>query len=104
MPTPPSLTPEARQAALDKAGHARRVRAELKVRLQTGALSFVDLLVEAQSDQIVASTKVLTILESLPGVGKVTARRTMAAVGIAANRRVRGLGNKQKEQLVEAFG
>ncbi|MEJ7846453.1 MAG: integration host factor, partial [Acidimicrobiales bacterium] len=33
MAQPPSLSPEQRQAALDKAGAARRARAELKERL-----------------------------------------------------------------------
>ena len=42
-------------------------------------------------------------LESLPGVGKVKARRLMEEVGIADTRRVRGLGAQQRQALLEAL-
>ena len=44
MPLPPALSPEARQAALEKAGIARRRRAELKERLKLGSLTLKELL------------------------------------------------------------
>jgi len=47
---------------------------------------------------------VLAVLESLPGLGKVKARRTMDAVGIADSRRLRGLGDQQRRALLETFG
>ncbi len=40
MPTPPVLSAEQRQAALEKAALARREPAELKERLKMGSLSF----------------------------------------------------------------
>lgn len=104
MPTPPALSDEARRAALAKAAEARRVRAELKSRLKDGDVTFAQLLQMAADDEIVGGTKILTILESLPGVGKVKARRTMERVGISESRRIRGLGEKQRRQLLEAFG
>ena len=54
-----------------------------------------------QSSSAVA--KVLAVLESLPGVGKVKARRTMDEIGIADTRRLRGLGTQQREALLAAF-
>lgn len=104
MATPPHLTPEARQAALEKAAEARRVRAELKTQLKEGEIVFADVLDRAESEELVAKTKILTILEALPGVGKVKARRTMESIGIAESRRIRGLGDKQRRELLEAFG
>ena len=47
--------------------------------------------------------KVLAVIEALPGVGKVKARRTMEEIGIADTRRVRGLGEQQRKALLEAF-
>ena len=44
------------------------------------------------------------MLESLPGVGKVKARRLMEDIGIADNRRVRGLGAQQRKALLEELG
>ena len=104
MPQPPVLTPEQREAALAKAAEARRARAELKERLKMGAVSLSSLLAQADSDDHIGKMKVLAVIEALPGVGKVKARRTMEDIGIADTRRVRGLGEQQKKALLEAFG
>jgi len=104
MPQPPALTPEQRQAALAKAAEARKARAAVKERLKSGDLSFREVLDLAGRDELVAGIKVVAILESIPGVGKVTARRTMAEVGIAETRRIRGLGDQQRKALLDAFG
>src|SRR5207253_10963709 len=77
MPLPPSLDPAQRQAALEKAAAARRQRAELKEKLKAGSISLGELLSQGDTDDAVAKLKVVTVLESLPGVGKVKARRTM---------------------------
>ena len=83
MPQPPSLTPEQRHAALEKAARARRERAEIKDHLKSGRVTLRELLVKAESDEIVGKMKVLAVLEALPGTGKVKARRLMEHVGIA---------------------
>ena len=70
MPLPPTLTPEQRQAALKKAAEARRVRAEVKAQLKP-SLSLRDLFDQSDSDDMLAKLKVVSVLESLPGVGKV---------------------------------
>ena len=103
MPQPPALTPEQREQALAKAAEARRVRAELKEKLKMGSLSLADLLAQAEGDDHVGKMKVLAVIEALPGVGKVKARRTMEEIGIADTRRVRGLGDQQRKALLEAF-
>lgn len=103
MALPPSLSPEQRAAALEKAGAARKARAELKERLKIGSLSLDELLAMSDTDEVVAKTKVLAALEALPGVGKVKARRTMEEIGIAETRRLRGLGKEQRAKLLEAF-
>lgn len=102
MPQPPILTPEQRTAALAKAAIARKERAELKDHLKTGRVSFKELLGKADGDDIVGKMKVLAVLESLPGTGKVKARRLMEQVGISETRRLQGLGAKQRELLLEA--
>ena len=52
-------------------------------------------------DPNIGKLKVVSMLESLPGVGKVKARKLMEEVGIADNRRVQGLGEQQKRQLLK---
>lgn len=103
MAQPPQLTPEQRTAALAKAAAARTARAELKERLKLGSITLAEVLEQGETDDLVGKTKVLAVLESLPGVGKVKARRTMDEIGIADTRRVRGLGSQQREALLAAF-
>lgn len=103
MPLPPSLTPEQRAAALAKAAEARRVRAELKERLKMGSITLPELLEQADRDEMVGKMKTLAVLESLPGVGKVKARRTMEDIGISESRRLRGLGQQQRDKLLQTF-
>ena len=104
MPLPPSLSPDERQAALDKAAAVRRLRAELKEKLKMGSLTFKELLDQGASDEVVAKMKVVSVLESLPGLGKVKARRLMEEVGISETRRLQGLGEQQRRKLLEKIG
>ena len=103
MPMPPQLSPDQRQAALDKAAAARRQRAELKEKLKMGSLSLRELFDQSEHDEVVGKIKVLAVLESLPGVGKVRARRIMEEVDISEARRVRGLGEQQRKSLLRMF-
>jgi hypothetical protein len=102
MATPPQLSPEQRAAALEKAKEARAKRADIKNRLKMGSLSLKEAL--DSSDVNVGKLKVVSLLESLPGVGKVKARKVMEDVGIADNRRVQGLGTQQRIALLESLG
>jgi hypothetical protein len=103
MPQPPVLTPEQRSQALVKAAEARRARAELKEMLKMGSLTLAELLERSGNDINIDKMKVLAVIESLPGVGKVKARRTMEEIGISDTRRVKGLGLQQRKALLEAF-
>ncbi len=100
----PSLTPEQRSAALEKAAEARRARAALKVELKSSGTSLADVLARGDSDDVVGKMKVVAVLESMPGVGKVRAQQLMERLEISPSRRVRGLGVKQREALQREFG
>ncbi len=101
MALPPALSAEARTAALAKAAVARTARAELKTLLKMGSITLREALDRAPSDEVIAKTKVLTVLESLPKLGKVKSRRLMEEIGIAESRRVQGLGEQQRIKLLE---
>ena len=103
MPLPPSLSPAQRQAALEKAAAARRQRAELKEKLKMGSTSLRELLDEAERDEVIGKMKVVSVLESLPGLGKVKARRTMEELGISETRRLQGLWQQQRDRLLRTF-
>lgn len=103
----PNLTPEQRAAALEKAAIARRERAAVKNRLKHSGASLIEVLKEGSRDggnDIVGKMKVSAVLEALPGVGKVRARRIMEDIGISESRRVRGLGAQQLAALEREFG
>ena len=97
----PQLTDEQRKAALEKAAQARHERAELREKIKSGKVSLEDVL--DSDDPIASRMKVSTLIESLPGYGKAKASKIMDELGISATRRVKGLGARQREQLVEAL-
>lgn len=100
----PTLTPEQRAAALEKAAEARRARAALKVELKSSGTSLADVLARGETDDVIGKMKVLAVVESMPGVGKVRAQQIMERLEISPSRRVRGLGVKQREALQREFG
>jgi hypothetical protein len=102
MPLPPQLTQEQRRDALAKAAEARRRRAELKDQLKSGSTTLRELL-DRSEDDVVAKMKVTSVLESLPGVGRVRARQIMERLDISETRRMKGLGSKQRENLLYEF-
>ena len=97
----PQLTDEQRKAALEKAAQARHERAELRDKIKKGEISLEDVL--DSEDPIASRMKVSALIESLPGYGKAKAAKVMNELGISATRRVKGLGARQREQLIEAL-
>ncbi|MGO4131930.1 integration host factor, actinobacterial type [Janibacter sp. RAF20_2_2] len=102
MPVPP-LTSRQRAEALARAAAARRSRADLQQRLKHGSVGLEEVLRAGGDDPAVARMRVVTLVESLPGVGPATAARVMEELGIASSRRVRGLGPRQRTALLERF-
>ncbi len=100
----PPLTPEQRQAALDKAAASRRERAEVKNRLKHSGTSIADVLEQGHANDVIGKMRVVDLLQSMPGLGKVRARQMMERLSISESRRVRGLGTKQIAALEREFG
>ena len=100
----PPLTAAQRAAALERAAEARAVRARVKARLNHSGESLADVIELGRSDEgdgpFIGRMQVSALLESLPGIGKVGAAALMDEVGIAASRRVRGLGPHQINELL----
>ena len=103
MPVP-TLDDEQRRQALEKAAEARRVRAELKQMLKAGEVSLRGVLERAENAEALAKMRVTEVIESMPGYGKVRARKLMEQLDIASSRRLRGLGSNQRAALLQEFG
>ena len=98
----PELTAEQRKAALEKAARVRKERAEIKKKIKAGQLKVSDILKRA-SDEIYGKMTVKSVIESVPGVGKLRAAKIMEEIGISESRRVKGLGPKQVNALKDRF-
>ena len=99
----PTLSPEQRAAALEKAAEIRKARAELKEQLKQGKTTLTKVLDRAESDEVVGKLKVSAVLQSMPGIGKVRATQIMEKLKIAESRRLRGLGDQQRKALLAEF-
>ena len=95
MAQPPQLTDEQRKQALARAAEARRVRAEAKELLKTGSMTLAELFAKAEEDELIAGLKVESLISSMPGTGKIKAKRLMESIGIADNRRNGKRGNQE---------
>jgi hypothetical protein len=99
--TVPTVSPEQRAAGLEKATIARQTRMKLRNDLKSGNVTLPEVLKLSDMDDIIAKTRVLYILESLPKIGKARAQEILKSVGIAEVRRLGGLGDRQRKELIE---
>jgi guanylate kinase len=103
MPIPPKLTAQQRAAALAKSTASRQVRAATKARVKSGDLTLSAVFDLAKSDEAVAKMRVVELLESFAGVGKVRAIATLDRLQISQTRRIQGLGVAQRQNLLREF-
>jgi len=103
MGAPPQLTPEERASALAKAKLSRQVRAALKVRVKSQEIVIAQVFELANDDAAIAKMRVLELVESFPGMGKIRARALLERLNISLTRRIQGLGRHQIEALVREF-
>ncbi len=103
MGAPPILTAEERAAALLKASHSRKRRADIKSKIKSGEFSIDTVLEIAANEDAVAKMRVRELLEALSGVGKVRASALMERLNISPTRRIAGLGRHQIKELRNEF-
>ena len=103
MGAPPQLTPEERARALAKAKESRQIRAAVKARVKSGELSITDVVTMSKDDEAIAKMRVLELVESISGVGKIRGKSILERLGISLTRRIQGLGRHQLESLENEF-
>ena len=103
MGAPPKLTPEERARALAKAKESRQIRAAVKARVKSGELSITDVVTMSKDDEAIAKMRVLELVESISGVGKIRGKSILERLGISLTRRIQGLGRHQLESLENEF-
>lgn len=98
----PVPSPERRKELLEKAREARSARRELLESVRAGRVTLNDILSDDWRDNIIAQRlPVKTLLPALPGVSRPAAVAFMTVHHIGDNRRVSGLGARQRQALLE---
>lgn len=107
-PVPPApagfghRTPEQIQEALGAAQEARKLRSVLMRDIRAGKVDLQDIFNGSYSDNPVAQNMpVRTLLKNLRGVGPARANKIINSMDIIEGRRVRGLGVRQRRELLE---
>jgi guanylate kinase len=103
MGAPPQLTPEERARALSKAKQSRQVRAAIKSRVKAGELTISAVIDLSKDDEAIAKMRVLELVESMSGVGKIRGKNILERLGISLTRRIQGLGRHQLQALEAEF-
>ncbi|MDR2620614.1 MAG: 30S ribosomal protein S13 [Propionibacteriaceae bacterium] len=99
----PKLTPEQLQAARQAATKARQERAAMKDAVRSGELSVSQALAKAAGNEILSRIRVLDLVKTQPRIGDKRALDVLHRLGIAENRRIRGLGKHQLDALIAEF-
>ena len=98
MALPPKLDTAVRRLNGERAVQARRERAKVKQALKNGIVEPASLLIEPTS--AIARMKVIDFLSSLPQMGTLRAQALMERIGISPQRRIAGLGIRQRGELL----
>lgn len=92
-----------RATALSEAARQRRTREATVDDLRHGRSELADVLARAALEPEVGAIKIVKLVEAVPGVGKVMARRTLADLGVAEDLRAGELGAARSAGLVGAL-
>jgi guanylate kinase len=103
MVLPPRLSDEDRARALEIAKLSRQERARVKGELRKGEITFAQFIDSTAHNPALAKMRVIDLLESLPGYGKIRAQAVMEKFDISPTRRVQGLGRHQRTSLLKEF-
>jgi len=90
-------------AALRWAASFREFRDQLAASLSAGSLALPDVLDGSSTDELLGETKLLCVLEALPGARKTDTRRTLDGMGIAGSTRLGALSAEQRATLLSVF-
>ncbi len=100
----PTLTTDERRAALEKAMELRKQRASYRDALKDGTMMMAQLFKLSDcGDQAAADMRVYSSITALRDYGKTRTAMLMQTLLIAGNRRIKGIGKRQRERLLAAL-
>ncbi|MCJ7665977.1 MAG: 30S ribosomal protein S13 [Actinobacteria bacterium] len=99
-----NLSDDSRKKGLEKARLIRKRRSEIKEQLKKGKISIDKLFKDRELfENYIAGMKVLNIVSSLPGNGRMNAVRILEDLRINPHKKIGGLGKNQKENFYKYF-
>lgn len=101
--TAPVRSAEQRAEALARALEARQERALIRRQLKSGALEAREVLTACEDNLAWGALPIRAFLTALPGIGAAKAEAIMREIDIADSRRLRGLGERQRLELLQVI-
>lgn len=98
---PPRLSRRSRRKAGQKAVLARQERARVKEEIASGEKFFFELFADERKS--IKRMKLVDLLQSVPGIGRIRADLIMDRAEISSSRRIGGVGKRQLEILRQEF-
>ena len=99
----PYANEEGRRIAQQKSVEARSARAKLRAQMRTGDVALADLRGRVE-DPVVGRMTIRSALTAVKGIGVLRAITIEEAVGVTQTKRLRGLGPRQWDALLELVG
>jgi hypothetical protein len=101
MSKPPQLSNEERRAALLKASAARKLRADFKLDVKKKKVRWFSAF--DRTEEAIQKMRIKELLESIPSFGSTRAENILDQIGISHSRRIKGIGVRQKNELLKAL-
>jgi len=100
----PNLSEEARMKGLKNGRLVRKKRSEIKNSLKEGKTNLKSLFSDKELfGKYISKMKVMSIISSLPGNGRVNAAQILKDLKISPNKKIGGLGRNQKEKFFKLY-
>jgi hypothetical protein len=91
------------EQAVERADQARLAIRNIIEQVRSGDLDLPQAFAAADGDELTGRCFAVKVLEAVPGIGKVRARRTMEALGIDEGIWIRDVSPEARAKVIEAF-
>lgn len=97
------MTAQTFEEAIARADQARSAIDQIVSSVRSGEMDLPAAFAAADEDPLMGRCFAVKVFEAVPGIGKVRARRTMDAIGLAEDVWLGNVDHKARTAIVEAF-
>jgi hypothetical protein len=89
---------------IENARNIRKTRSVIKANIKNGKTSIEKVLGDKDIyEKFIANMKLIDLISSLPGYGKISGKKILAKLKISSCKTIKGLGKKQHASFIEYF-